>query len=350
MSGYAATLKAKLPPPVSGGSVGLSQQFRIPDDGEVAVCYVINTAEYCAETLPQLEEIIKSKIDLSYKDSIDLTPEQDQFHDVIMQAIRVLHIGLETRAEPAFRAMSAINWGACESVGEESGYIRAIEDAVTPFIPTVRNLLSTLYFRTFCDKFAGSFLPAYLALLLRQRRINEMGTQQLLLDAYNLKTLMLRLPILGLEAGAETSPIPLTYSKYVTKQMGKIEMVLKLIGAPSDRLVEQFRIMWPDGTGADLQAIMNLKGMKRAEQMTVLETLGLDVTAAGAGSPETGTGSVGFGVGGGPGGVSMPNMPNVKMFQPAVAKMTVENTREIASKVESGMRSMTSGLQKLTFR
>jgi hypothetical protein len=41
-------------------------------------------------------------------------------------------------------------------------------------------LLSTLYFRTFCDKFAGSFLPAYLALLLRQRRINEMGTQQVI--------------------------------------------------------------------------------------------------------------------------------------------------------------------------
>lgn len=42
-----------------------------------------------------------------------------------------------------------------------------------------------------------SFLPSFLSLILRQRRVNEMGTQQLLLDVYNLKTLMLKVPSLG---------------------------------------------------------------------------------------------------------------------------------------------------------
>lgn len=37
-----------------------------------------------------------------------------------------------------------------------------------------------------------SFLPTYLKALLRLKRINEMGTQQLLLDVYSLKTLMLQ--------------------------------------------------------------------------------------------------------------------------------------------------------------
>jgi hypothetical protein len=54
--------------------------------------------------------------------------------------------------------------------------------AAAATIPTTATrqlqLLSTLYFKTFCDKFASSFLSSYLALLLRQRRINEMGTQQ----------------------------------------------------------------------------------------------------------------------------------------------------------------------------
>lgn len=353
MAAYAAALKNTLPLPVSGGSVGLSQQYKIAEGGEVAICYVINTSEYCAETLPQLEEIVKSKIDVSYKDSIDLTPEQDQFHDVIMQAIRVLHVGLETRADAAFRAMSAINWGLCESVGEESGYVRAIEDAITTFVPSVRELLSSLYFKIFCDKFAGSFLPSYLALLLRQRRINEMGTQQLLLDVYNLKTLMLKLPVLGIDgvAADQLPMIPMSYTKYVTKQMGKIEMVLKLIGTPDNMLVERFRIMWPDGTSQDLTAVMTLKGMRRADQMVVLETLGLDTTGAGG---DIGMPSVGFsgtGTGGMSSSASMPApMKEVgKMLQPA-AKMTVDNTRDIASKMESSMRSMTSGLTKLTFR
>ena len=228
--------------------------------------------------------------------------------------------------------MLALNWGACEGVGEESAYVRvrtsypsthppthpphprnplltvalsnrlvllyppepptrppthllpprtqssyscnhppthppthplplqAINDAVRAYVPSVRTLLSPIYFRNFCDKFAQvpilppthpptqptqptqpqtysssfepphsplpscpihpsnppyhikriahppthpptyppthspkqSFLPAYLTTLFRLKKINEMGTQQLLLDVYNLKTLLLQ--------------------------------------------------------------------------------------------------------------------------------------------------------------
>lgn len=122
---------------------------------------------------------------------------------------------------------------------------QTINDAVRAYVPSVRALLSQVYFRNFCDKFAQvifshikrlvwrgvvwcgvgiewatrgalvsqiladpllsiptqnatpntllqSFLPTYLHALLRLKRINEMGTQQLLLDVYNLKTLMLQ--------------------------------------------------------------------------------------------------------------------------------------------------------------
>lgn len=57
--------------------------------------------------------------------------------------------------------------------------------------------LSVDALRNFCDKMVTSFLPSFLGLILRQRRVNEMGTQQLLLDVYNLKTLMLKVPSLG---------------------------------------------------------------------------------------------------------------------------------------------------------
>ncbi|CAM9504315.1 unnamed protein product, partial [Phaeothamnion confervicola] len=173
-------------------------------------------------------------------------------------------------------------------VGEESDYVRLINDAIQPFVPAVRAPLSTMYFRNFCDKFATSFLPSYLNLILRQRRINEMGTQQLLLDVYNIKTLMLKMPTLGAghdEAGgaaaggsvaAAAVMVPVSYTKYVTKQMSKIEMVLKLVGTPENMLVERFRIMWPDGGAGDLQAVMALKGTRKAEQQTIMETLGFD--------------------------------------------------------------------------
>lgn len=86
-------------------------------------------------------------MDSNFTDKVDLTEDQEPYYDVITQAIRVLVSGLEARVEPAFRAMSAINWGSCEMVGEESQYVRSIHDAFQTFIPNTRNLLSTLYFR-----------------------------------------------------------------------------------------------------------------------------------------------------------------------------------------------------------
>ncbi|CAM9358933.1 unnamed protein product, partial [Chrysoparadoxa australica] len=278
LKAYSASLAAMLP---SASASVTGPQYKLGEGGERTVCYVANTAEYCAETLPQLEEMVKGKVHLSYRDCIDLNSEQELFYDVIAGAMKALASGLETNLEPALRAMSSMNWGTCESVGEESSYVRTINAAMTPYIPTVRSLLSPTYFRNFCDKFATSFLPSFLSLLLRQRRINEMGTQQLLLDVYNIKSLMLKLPLLGLSSDAAAdAAAPASYTKYVNKQMAKIEMVLKLVGTPDDLLGERFRIMWPEGTAHDLHAIMNLKGMKKASQQALEEALGLEVAPA----------------------------------------------------------------------
>ncbi len=80
---------------------------------------------------------------------------------------------------------------------------------------------------------------------------------------------MLKLPRLGISeslslpspltvdqdysANSSSYSIPLSYTKFVTVQMSKIEMVLKLVGTPNAMLVERFRIMWPDGEEDDFQ-------------------------------------------------------------------------------------------------
>ena len=66
----------------------------------------------------------------------------------------------------------------------------------------------------------------------------------------------------------------MSYRKFIQKHMSKIEKVLKLVALPKQMLVEQFRIMWPEGGSKELQIVMALKGMKTKEQLTVLETFG----------------------------------------------------------------------------
>jgi hypothetical protein len=275
-----------------GQAVGGAKQVVVSDKVEVEVCYVVNTGEYCADTIPQLQDLIKAKIDVAYADQVDLTGVQDQFYDVIAGAIRTLVATLEGQVEGALKAMGSINWGTVEMVGEESPYVRVINQAVLAFVPNCRSILSSLYFRNFCDKFAAAFCPAFLSLIQRQRRISEEGTQQLLLDVYNLKKMMLELPRIGREPDDADVPIPMSYRKYVEKHMSKSERLLKLVATPVEMLVEHFRLMWPEGGNKELQVVMALKGMKRTEQITVLETFG------GSGAGKAGSEGAGGSVGG----------------------------------------------------
>jgi vacuolar protein sorting-associated protein 53 len=312
---YSQILRGKLPaavPPSTtvvgalslAGPFGQKQeasqaQYRVAKGEEVTICHIISTCEYCADTMEALEELIRDTIDDEYKPRIDMLNDQEVFHEITAKAIRVLVSGLTNRTENALRALSATNWSTWDAVGEESVYVRGMHEEIEPYVRTVRKLLPTSYFRSFCDKFGLLFSNAYYDSIIRLKRISEPGTQQLLLDVYNIKTLFLKLPVLeetssitGKKAATGSSTIaPAVYTKMVQKQFGKIETLLKLVGTPVELLLDNFRVQWPDGTSTELQTIMSLKGLKRNEQNPVLEKFGMDLSTAMKGAAAAATGA-----------------------------------------------------------
>ena len=301
---YATVLSGKLPSPMIGASVGglnlaasvssfgkqesastSNASYRIPPGGEVTVSHVISTCEYCADTVEALEDLIRDTIEDKYKSKIDMTGQQEAFHDVIAKCIRVLVSGLENRMESALKEMASINWATFDMVGEESLYVRSMHDETEPFVTTIRDLIPSSYFRSFCDKFAMAFTNTYYDALIRQKRISEAGTQQLLLDVYNIKTLLMKMPVMEKAARAGTpmkpgsagSTIPpAMYTKMVAKQFKRIETLLKLVGTPNELLIDVFRVQWVGGTALDLQTVMTVKGIKRTDQAAMLEKFGVD--------------------------------------------------------------------------
>jgi hypothetical protein len=330
---YAKMLEKKLPLPIgtgvaklalvtgvgaSGGSsvvsgsssstvqAGNSVVYRIPPGEEVTVCHVIDTCEYCADTVEALEDLIRDKIGEKYKDKIDMNEEQGAFQDVTAKSLRVLVSGLEQRLDVALKEISRTNWASFDMVGEESGYVRTTHVTVQLFVVQVRELIPSSYFRSFCDKFAMSFASTYYRTLIGLKRISEAGTQQLLLDVYSIKTLLLKLPVMEADkksavGGVATSRqhhhgnanlsggstiAPAMYTKMVNKEFRKLEVMLKLVGSPREMLVEMFRAQWDCSmdTGAmasDFAMIMTLKGIPRTDHAAMLETLGVDAVEGG---------------------------------------------------------------------
>jgi hypothetical protein len=274
------------------GTPAQMASYKVPQGEEVTVCHVIGTCEYCADTVEALEDLIGDTIDDEYKNKIDMMGQQEVFHDITAKAIRVLVSGLETRIEEPLKMMTSTNWAMFDEVGEESDYVRYMHKEIQPYVTTARGLIPTSYFRSVCDKFALAFTTTYYDTLIRLKRISEPGTQQLLLDVYNLKTLFLKLPVLEKSAPSMASPTarkavparstiaPAMYTKMVQKQFKKIETLLKMIGTPVDLLIDVFKDQWVGGSALDLQSVMSLKGMKRPEQAAMLEKFGLDPATA----------------------------------------------------------------------
>ncbi|XP_067145474.1 vacuolar protein sorting-associated protein 53 homolog isoform X2 [Centruroides vittatus] len=264
-------------------SAGIIQNFQsLLKEGEVTrftsseqcrICSILITAEYCLETIQQLEDKLKEKVDPTLSNQINLSSEQDIFHGVIANCIQLLVQDLEAACEPALTAMSKIQWASVETVGDQSSYVTAITSHLRQTLPLLRDHLSSSrkYFTQFCVKFVNSFIPKFINHLFKCKPISPIGAEQLLLDTHMLKTVLLDLPSLGSQVVRKA---PASYTKIVVKGMTKAEMILKVVMAPyeiAQGFVDNYIKLLPESDCAEFQKVLDMKGLKRSEQNTMTE-------------------------------------------------------------------------------
>lgn len=236
---------------------------------QARICCILTTAEYCLETTQQLEEKLREKTDQCYAKRINLSQEQDIFHDVISECILLLVQDLEATCDSALTAMTKIQWSSIETVGDQSNYVNTIVLHLRQTIPTIRDRLSSCrkYFTQLCVKFANSFITKLVQQLYKCKPLSAVGAEQLLLDVHMLKTELLKLPSTGYQIQREP---PASYTKIVNKGMTNAEMILKIVMSPND-FVKECKMHLPDLQVSEFQKILDMKGLKKTEQVQLIE-------------------------------------------------------------------------------
>ncbi|EEE55847.1 hypothetical protein OsJ_04466 [Oryza sativa Japonica Group] len=269
LKAYASKLYARLPKGGTGivaAATGTDGQIRTSDRDEKMICYIVNTAEYCHQTSGELAENVAKMINPHFADKVDISEVQDEFSAVIMKALMTLVHGLETKFDAEMVAMTRVPWSTLESVGDQSEYVNGVSSILSSSIPVLGNLLSPTYFQYFLDKLAASLGPRFYLNIYKCKHISETGAQQMLLDTQAVKTILLDIPSLGKQSTAAAS-----YSKFVSREMSKAEALLKVILSPVDSVANTYRALLPEGTPLEFQRILDLKGLKKADQQTILE-------------------------------------------------------------------------------
>lgn len=84
------------------------ETLRYTKEEIIRLCCILTTAEYCLETVEQLEDKLKEKISIEYVDKIDLSEEKNIFHRIISNCTHLLVQEMENGCEPALIVMSKV--------------------------------------------------------------------------------------------------------------------------------------------------------------------------------------------------------------------------------------------------
>ena len=280
---YAEKLKFRCPSPVS--AKGGKPQYVISPSGEQLMSRIVTTGEYCIDTVPQLEVMMKKHINPSLCDEIDFSVQMDAFMDMVSFTYSIMTAGLSERLEPSMKSLKRLNVSTIDSVGDDSHYVKEIVGVLNETIPRVRVCMSAPYFQGFCMKVVITVLEKLLENLWQLKRISKTGGGQLLLDLQGVKTYLLRMPNSHPGQGEEPLVISKAYNSLVNSKAILIERVLKLVCTEDAMMEETFKLLWTDGKPSDLEAVLAIKGSGNV----AMDAVGDIINVVGVGAVGRGT-------------------------------------------------------------
>ena len=256
---YAESLRFRCPSPVSA-----KFKYVISPTGEQQLSRIVATGEYCIDTVPQLEVIMKNHINPQLCGEIDFSVQIDAFVEMVSFTYSVMTAGITERLEPAMKMLRKTNFSTADSIGDDSKYVKEITKVLNEAIPRIRPCMSASYFQGFCIKLVAAVLAKFLESIWLLKCISQTGGGQLLLDLQGIKTYLQNMPNTRLAVGEEALVISKAYNSLLGSKAFPIERVLKLVCSEDAMLQNTFKALWPDGKPSDLEAVVALKGSGNA--------------------------------------------------------------------------------------
>ena len=126
-------------------------------------------------------------------------------------------------------------------------------------IPTFKGILSGTYFKNFSTKLGLDVLDKYFGYIMRQKKISQIGAQQLLVDCDKMEPFVHNISKLGLDSDSPLEPVPKAHITVVSAKLEHIRRTLKLLQVDEGILDKTFSLIWSDGKPADLALIKEIR-------------------------------------------------------------------------------------------
>eukprot|EP00759_Apiculatamorpha_spiralis_P020842 PhF_6_TR26082/c0_g1_i1/m.36828/K20299/VPS53; vacuolar protein sorting-associated protein 53 len=241
------------------------------------VCLIMNTAQFCTATIPQLVDEVVAKLEESWQSKVCFDECLDAFTLVTTTAMTAFFGGLEKRMQPSFVELVQTNWGTFHAgdLLDESRYIGLIRRTLIEGVETAAKVLDPTLLRLTVMKLAKSFLSQYLGTLYKMKKINAEATHQLRVDVGALNKIFQTLPNAENPARFDAKSLT-TYHKTVTREINRATAALQIVSMEAEpQMLDVYMelVQEDDRSCADFGRLLDLKGMQKPERMAMVEAL-----------------------------------------------------------------------------
>lgn len=234
-------------------------------DQAKSACIILNTADYCSNTIGQLETRMVQTIDENFKNKINFEDSKEKFLEIVNLTIGMLASKVDQACAHAWRGMVNTNWSKLQAVADQSSYVADIKFGVEKEVGNIlSNVTKDLHKRMICDRIVDMITSSFFASAAKCRPISEVSAEQMLLDLYVLKGIFLEMPEMSDEPDAAKSKASAAYTRHVTSSVGRVETVLKVIltqSEPPEGLVQNYFYLIKDKNPDNFVKVLELKGI-----------------------------------------------------------------------------------------
>eukprot|EP01086_Lenisia_limosa_P006704 TRINITY_DN2574_c0_g1_i3.p1 TRINITY_DN2574_c0_g1~~TRINITY_DN2574_c0_g1_i3.p1 ORF type:complete len:192 (+),score=47.43 TRINITY_DN2574_c0_g1_i3:627-1202(+) len=176
------------------------------------------------------------------------------------------------------QSLAQNKWDKIEAVSGHLPFVAEFERACSLTTSIAKDNLPPLYFRFFCDKAAIALALRIQMAIERVKKVPEVGANQMLIDVKAMAKVLHSLPALLANGNIDSEIfIKESFLAKVHAQTDKFVSLVQCLLVPEQSLSDTYKTFFPQGNSADLIHIMDVRGMKRNNQNTVLEDYGDDV-------------------------------------------------------------------------
>lgn len=155
-----------------------------------SICIMTNTCDYCSSTIATMTDSIKDKIDEKFKESISFEDSENLLKESYKRGIDIFFVYLKNICLDNMKIISQSNWIDVDP-SNASPYVSRIREKISNFIKIVKEDLYENFSIHLLNLLPKIISDSFLYYFYRIKKIDETGAQQLLMDVFDLKSLII---------------------------------------------------------------------------------------------------------------------------------------------------------------